>query len=210
MRFANRKQAGQELAQALEKYSGESQIIYALPRGGVVLGTEVAEYLHSPLDLIIVRKIGHPMNPEFAIAALTEEGDLIYTGGDSEEGWMEEQILQQKNEIERRRRLYSGTHRKVSPKGKCAIIVDDGIATGLTMRAAVRSIRSFQPREIVIAVPVAPPDVVMMLKKEVDEIIVLVDPKKGYLGAVGAYFDSFPQVSDDEVIDLLKTRGYGV
>ena len=204
--FRDREDAGNHLARELAKYRGENAVILALPRGGVVVGARIAEVLDLPLDIVVVRKIGHPDNPEYAVCAVDEGGTLLC---DEEavrtipKDWLEGEALREQNEALRRTRVYQAGRSKTEIEGKIAVLVDDGIATGLTVRAAIGSIKKQNPKKIIIAVPVAPHDVVMKLKKEADEVIVLLDPLD-FLGAVGAHYQYFPQVSDQEVIALLK------
>jgi predicted phosphoribosyltransferase len=177
-----------------------------LPRGGVVLGVEVAEALGLPLDLVIPRKIGHPFQPEYAIAAVAESGELASNDWEVKRvdpKWFREAVAREQQEARRRRQSYLGGRAMLAVAGKTAIIVDDGIATGLTMQAAIRDLRRAQPARLVVAVPVAPQDTIEKLKPEVDEVVVL-DGGEFYLGAVGAYYDHFPQTSDAEVVALLK------
>jgi len=205
--FRNRVDAGQQLGRALQKYAGDDVIVYALPRGGVVLGVEVAAALNAPLDLVIPRKIGHPLQPEYAIAAVAESGALAtneYEIGQVSPMWLEGAIAAEKDEARRRRQRYLGGRAIKSAKGRTAILVDDGIATGLTMRAAIGDVRNMQPARIVVAVPVAPLDTVDALRRDVDDVVT-VFTDSFYLGAVGAYYDDFPQVSDEEVVALLQS-----
>lgn len=207
MRFRDRKDAGQRLAQKLAaKHHGTDGIVYALPRGGVVLGAEIARHLDLPLDLLIARKIGHPHNPEYAIGAVTAGGDMVSNALEVQyiaREWYERRAAAERQEARRRSRVYRGDRPSLPADGKTAIIVDDGIATGLTMEAAIRAIRSQQPARLVIAVPVVPADTAAKLERAVDEVVAL-DVAADYLGAVGAYYDDFPQVSDEEVIALLR------
>ncbi len=204
--FIDRKDAGSRLAEKLSQYRGKNAVVLALPRGGVTIGYEVARALNLPLDIIVVRKIGHPTNPEYAICAVDNQGSLLCNEAEIksvDQNWLKEETLRQKNEALRRIKVYRGERIPKKISGKTAILVDDGIATGLTIRAAVQSIRRENPRELIIAIPVAPHEVIVELHKEADAVIVL-DDAEDYLGAVGAYYDSFPQVSDQEVIELLK------
>lgn len=206
--FADRKEAGKKLAEKLAAYRGKSAVVLALPRGGVVLGYEVAKALKLPLDIIAVRKIGHPNDPEYAIGAVGEYGNPIMheaEGAAIDQQWLSEETARQREEAQRRSRVYRGDKEAVNLEGKIAIIVDDGIATGFTMRIAVRSIKAQKPGKIVVAVPVAPPDSLRLLKEEgADEIIVLVPPEE-FMGAVGAHYKQFEQVEDAEVIKLLRS-----
>jgi putative phosphoribosyl transferase len=207
MRFRDRSDAGRKLAQALKKYQNQDGVIYALPRGGVVLGVEVARELGMPLDLLIPRKIGHPLQPEYAIGAVVETGEMICNQREVvrlDPQWLRQEVEAERQEARRRRELYLGGREPVSVKGKTAIILDDGIATGLTMEVAIRDARRREPARLIVAVPVAPPETAERLAREVDEFVLL-DHSPYYLGAVGAYYDHFAQVSDDEVVALLQS-----
>jgi predicted phosphoribosyltransferase len=204
--FKDRIEAGRKLAEALDTYKGKEVVVYALPRGGVPIGVEVASYLEAPLDLVITRKIGHPYSPEYAVAAVSEEGEVLYNEREKrnlEPAWFEAQIKEKREEARRRRRLYLGDRKPVPVEGKIAIVVDDGIATGLTLRVSILAVKNRRPAKLVVGVPVAPPDTVERLKKEVDEVVVVHLPDY-FLGAIGAYYDDFSQVSDDEVIQLME------
>lgn len=207
MRFRDRRDAGRRLAEALARRYGEVDgIVYALPRGGVVLGAEIAARLGAPLDLIIARKLGHPHNPEYAIGAVTEDGEVVANPRETAalpRDWLERRIESERQEAQRRHAVYLGGRPRFSPAGKTAIVVDDGIATGLTMQAAIRALQRQDPARIVVAVPVVPPDTAARLEREVDDLVAL-DIPDDYLGAVGAYYDEFPQVSDSEVVALLR------
>ncbi|MDH3513534.1 MAG: phosphoribosyltransferase family protein [Gammaproteobacteria bacterium] len=207
MRFRDRVDAGKQLALALKKYQNQNGVVYALPRGGVVLGVEVARVLKMPLDLLIPRKIGHPLQPEYAICAVVENGEMVCNQQEVvrvDPQWFQQQVDAERHEARRRREFYLGGRAPVPVEGKTAIIVDDGIATGLTMEAAIRDARRRQPARLVVAVPVAPPDTVERLSREVDEFVVL-DASPHYLGAVGAYYDHFLQVSDEDVNALMRS-----
>lgn len=204
--FRDRLDAGRQLAEALEKYrQDEDVVVYALPRGGIVPGAEISQELGAPLDLIITRKIGHPFNPEYAICAVAEQGEPICNEPELErvdKEWFEKALKEERAEAKRRRKVYLEDGEPVSAEGKTAIIVDDGIATGLTIRAAIKEVRRQKPRHVVVAVPVVPPDTAELLEEEADELVALEIPDV-YLGAVGAYYDNFAQVEDDEVIEAL-------
>lgn len=203
--FKNRKDAGEQLAGLLADYRGRNVVVYALPRGGVPLGHIVAEKLDAPLDLLIPRKIGHPINPEFAIAAVTEDNHVFY-GSNAvtvDDDWLQKEVEAEKSEAKRRRQTYLAGREPLSAKGKVSIIVDDGIATGLTMRAAIAQLRDQKPDKIIVAIPVVPPDSATMLREYADELVAVRTPEQ-YLGAVGAYYQDFPQVTDDEVVGLLR------
>ncbi len=205
MVFKNRIEAGRKLAKALERYRGGDVVVYALPRGGVVLGAEVARYLGAPLDLIIPRKIGHPLSPEYAIGAVTETGQPIWNKselGFTDLKWREDQVKAARQEARRRRVKYSAGLTVPEVEGKTAVIVDDGIATGLTMVAAIRDLLKRGPKSVVVAVAVAPESIQHDIADYADEYVVL-NVLPGYFGAIGAYYEDFPQVDDEEVRGLM-------
>jgi putative phosphoribosyl transferase len=207
VRFRDRVDAGRRLAALLGKYKNQNAVIYALPRGGIPVAVEVARVLNCPLDLIIVRKIGHPMNPEYALGAVAEDGFLVVNEEELarvDPEWFEAQMEKQKQEAKRRRELYLQDRKPIPARGKIAIIVDDGIATGSTMLVAVKKIKQEKPAKIVVAVAVSPKDTAERFAKEVDEFVAVTIPEI-FLGAIGYYYDDFSQVSDKEVIVLLKS-----
>lgn len=208
MIFKDRLEAGQRLAKVLEKYKRQKDtIILALPRGGVVVGFEVAKTLELPLDLVVPRKIGAPGNPEFAIGAITEEGEGIFNEavirdyGISKE-YIDKTVEEEKKEAQRRLKAYRGDRPPLNLVEKTVIIVDDGIATGLTMRAAIKSVKNKDPKKIVVAVPCGAKDSIDQIKQEVDEVVCLHAPI--FFGAVGAFYENFEQTTDEEVIELMK------
>ena|SRR3989338_8083690 len=208
MMFQNREDAGQQLAKRLERYRGTDTVVLALPRGGVVVGYKIAQALGLPLDIVVTRKIGHPANPEYAICAVDEKGTLLCDEAERElvnKDWLEKEVERQREEAERRVRAYRGKEEPVGIKGKTAIIADDGIATGLTMRLAVRAVQAQGPARVIVAVPVAPSEIVQKLKREVDELVVLL-PLEEFAGAVGAHYKEFKQVEDETVIRLLQSK----
>jgi predicted phosphoribosyltransferase len=205
--FRNRVDAARRLASALADLAGKDAIVLAIPRGGVVLGFEVARALGVPLDVIIPRKIGAPDNPELAIGAMTEDGTVIldqslvnYLG--VSEDYIKEESRRQRLEIERRLKLYRGNASYPNLKNRDVILVDDGIATGSTMKAALASVRKRGAKTIVIAIPVGPPSTIKELKKEADRVICLHTPESFY--AIGQFYDDFTQITDEEVKSLLK------
>jgi predicted phosphoribosyltransferase len=205
MRFKDRVDAGRRLAEALENYRGKDVVVYALPRGGVVLGYEIARALSAPLDLIITRKIGYPGNPECALCAISEEGGMICErSGISliSDDWLKSEAQKEMKEAKRRRETYLAGRQPLPAADKVAIVVDDGAATGLTLLLAVQVLRDRHPRKIMVAVPVASEDAVEKLREVADELVVLEVPP--YFEAVGAYYQQFPQLTDDEVIDLMR------
>ena len=208
MMFQNREDAGQQLAKMLERYRDTDAVVLALPRGGVVVGYEIAQALGLLLDIVVTRKIGHPSDPEYAICAVDEKGTLLCDEAGREsvgKEWLKGEAERQREEAERRVRAYRGKEEPANIKGKTVIIADDGIATGLTMRLAVMAVKAGMPKRVVVAVPVAPSEIVQKLKREVDELIVLLPPEE-FAGAVGAHYQEFKQVEDETVIRLLQSR----
>lgn len=209
MAFRNRSDAGRRLAKALSSYKGRHVVVLALPRGGVPVAAEVAAALDAPLDLILVRKIGVPTQPELAMGAVVdgiapivvrnqEVIELSGTTADEFDAAYAEELA----EIERRRQLYIGERARAEIAGQVVIVIDDGIATGATTRAALQAIRNRKPKELVLAVPVAPRDTITQLRQEVDALICLETPE--LFGAIGYFYQDFRQVSDEEVVATLK------
>ena len=202
--FKNREEAGKQLARRLKNYAKKDVVVYALPRGGVVVGAEVAQALQAPLDILTARKIGHPDFPEFAIAAVSQDG---YVVKDEEavlsigEDKFDELLEDAQVEAERRHNLYLKGIPVPDVAGKIAIIVDDGLATGLTIRAAISDLRLRKPKKIILAVPVAPDILVTAMMDEVDDFVCLY-PDPNFV-AIGGYYDEFSQISDEKVIELL-------
>ena len=209
-RFPTREEAGHQLAEKLSTMKLENPLVLALPRGGVPVAFEVAKALKAPLDLILVRKIGVPWQPELAAAAVVdgEHPDLVLNdrvmsmlGINRAE--IEKLMKQQLAEIERRRGLYMGGRAPQTVEGRTAIVIDDGIATGTTVRAALTALRRRKPKRLVLAVPVAAQETVAELKPEVDDLVCLQQPEPFY--AIGQFYADFHQVSDDEVIGLMRS-----
>lgn len=207
MTYINRQDAGQRLAQALRRFRNRDTVVLALPRGGVVLGAEVAKVLSAPLGLVLVRKIGHPSYPEYAIGAIAEDEEPLYTKDELlrvDGVWLNSAVVTAKRLISHRRELYYGDD-FTPPElaDKTVILVDDGIATGLTMKAAVRAMRNKHVKRVIVAVPIAPKDSTDELEIIADEVIALENPDD-FLGAVGSYYKDFEQVDDEEVGELLR------
>lgn len=206
--FKNRQDAGRQLAERLLRYRDERPVVLALPRGGVPVGYEVAVTLDAPLDIVVVRKLGAPGQPELAIGAVVDgddpqsvlNPDLMRLLDVSEE-YLAREVDRQLWEIRRRERLYRGDRPHARVEGRTAIVVDDGIATGASMRAALRGLRRAGPARLVLAVPVAPPDTVEALRAEVDDLVCLSTPEP--FMAVGQHYEDFSQPTDEEVIELL-------
>lgn len=205
MYFVNRVDAGRKLAKLLQKYRGQNGVVLALPRGGVPVAAEIARALQMPLDLVTARKVGHPGNQEYAIAAVTETGELAVNPDEVAEvdpGWFDRAVAAQREEARRRHERYIGDRPAIPVAGRIAIVVDDGVATGLTMRAAIMQTRKRKPGKLVLAVPVAPRDTAESLGQIVDEFIAC-DVPAMFMGAVGAYYQDFSQTTDEEVTALL-------
>ena len=207
--FADRTEAGRRLAEQLKRFEDQEPVVLALPRGGVPVAYEVARALKAPLDLVLVRKIGAPFQPELAIGAVVdgERPELavnrdVVTEYRIPESYLESERQRQLEEIERRRQLYLAGRPRVPVRDRTAIVIDDGIATGATMEAALLATRRAGPKRLVLAVPVAPPDTLERLRPEVDEVVCLMVP--AFLGAIGSFYRDFRQLEDDEVIDLLQ------
>jgi putative phosphoribosyl transferase len=208
MKFADREAAGRLLASKLAHLKDREPVVLALPRGGVAVGFEIARALGAPLDIVLVRKIGVPWQPELALGAVTDgpspetfiDEDLARALG-IPEGYAQEETARQLQEIERRRATYCAGRPPADVAGRTAIVVDDGIATGATMRVALRAVRRRNPAHLVLAAPVAAPETLAQLSKEADEAISL----KTFImvGAIGFYYRDFHQMSDEEVTDLL-------
>jgi len=208
-RFRDRRDAGRQLARALMRYKGaKDTIVLALPRGGVVIGYEVSLLLRLPLDVLVVRKLGTPLNPELAMGALAETGyrhlntDVITTYGVTVEQ-LEEEVGRQQEEIHRRIEKYRGGRPLPPLKGQTVIVVDDGIATGATFYASLAALRTAKVARVVAAVPVAPPEASRELNRKVDEAVILQTP--AWFFSISQFYESFPQVEDEEVLACLET-----
>ena len=209
MSFRDRIEAGRKLVTALAAYRDQHPVVLALPRGGVPVAAEVASALKAPLDLILVRKIGVPTQPELAMGAVVDGAepiivrneDVIGLTGISESDF---RVVcdSELTEIERRRQRYLGTRPRAEVTARTAIVVDDGVATGATTRAALQATRRRKPKRLVLAVPVAPTDTLSALRSDADDVVCLEDHE--FFGAIGFYYRDFRQVSDEEVIKILE------
>jgi len=205
--FKDRRDAGTQLAERLKEYIGqENMLVLALPRGGVVTGVEIANRLKAPLDVLIVRKIGHPWQPELAVGAISETGCIVYnedvvasTGVTKD--YLRGEAARQREEIARRQQLYRGGQKLMGLRGKTVILVDDGVATGATMKAAVETLKR-QQVGIIVAVPVAPSYTAAELQRMVD-VFVCLDIPEDFM-SVGSYYEDFRQVTDADVTQLLR------
>jgi putative phosphoribosyl transferase len=205
MMFADRVEAGRRLADALGHLNHEDVVVLGVPRGGVEVAVEVARAHGWPLDIVIPRKVGAPMNPELGLGAIAEgvrvlDDRMIRQLGVTED-YLEQEVAAQEEEIGRRTEAYRKGREAVSVSGKVAVVVDDGVATGGTAAAALRWARAQGASRVVLAVPVAPREAVTRLSKEADEVVSLAIPEPFF--AVGQWYESFPQTSDREVVDLL-------
>lgn len=207
--LTDRTQAGRFLAQRLEHLRPDGALVLALPRGGVPVGFEIARSLAAELDVLLVRKLGAPGHPEYAIGAIVDgdQPQMVLTpeAADilkSSPGWLERERDRQLAELGRRRQAYVGSRAQSAIEGRCVIIVDDGVATGATVSAAISGIRKARPARIVLAVPVAPKDTARHLEQLADECIVLATPEP-FL-SVGRQYRDFSEISDAEVVRLLS------
>jgi predicted phosphoribosyltransferase len=209
--FRDRTEAGRMLADRLKKYAGKPDVIVlALPRGGVPVAYEVARALHAPLDVFVVRKLGIPGHEELAMGAVATGGvrvlnDQAVRGLGIPEYVIDAVANWERQELQRRERLYRGDRPPPDVRGKTVILVDDGLATGSTMLAAVQALRQQGPARIVVAVPVASPDTCELLKAYVDEVVCAATPEPFY--AVGLWYQDFSQTTDEEVRELLAQSG---
>jgi len=207
-RFANRTEAEKLLAQAALKLRLSNPVVYALPRGGVPVAAQVADALHAPLDVLFVRKIGLPREPELALGAVVDGENPVTVWNDDvvEMAGLPPARLDalqsaQLATLERRRALYSGSIAHVDPAGRTAIVVDDGLATGATARAALRALRSRRAARVVLAIPVAPTQAIVAFRHEADDIVCLI--QSAWFSGVGAFYDDFGETTDADVIEIL-------
>jgi predicted phosphoribosyltransferase len=200
--FHDRTEAGRKLAAALTEFKGEDLIILAIPRGGVVVASEVAKVLGAPLDIVVTRKIEAPGEPEYALGAITQEGNVVMDRqaveslGATKE-YLDSQVKKKREEVNERMKKFRGDAPYPDLEGKVVIIVDDGIATGSSVGAAVMSVKKRKPKEIVVAVPVAPKEAVETLEGDGNRVICLETPDP-FL-AIGEFYGAFDQVGDEEV-----------
>jgi putative phosphoribosyl transferase len=206
--FADRQDAGRRLAERLVHVRDGRPVVLGLPRGGVPVAAVVAESLHAPLDVLVVRKIGAPHQPELAMGAVTNGANPMYVLNEDvvrmlgvTNQFLEGAIARELDEVKRRQNLYRSGRPPIDIAGDTAIVIDDGIATGATVRAGLRSLRARSPHKLVLAVPVAPPESIEMLSREVDDLVCLHAPDDFY--AVGQFYHNFEQTTDEQVIRAL-------
>lgn len=211
MRFRDRFDAGRRLAAELTEFAGRPDVlVLAIPRGGVVVGFEVARLLRFPLDVFIVRKIGAEHMPELAVGALASGGvqlidDSILRAVKMSQESVDRIIARERTELERRESVYRGTRSPAEVQGKTVLLIDDGVATGASMRVAIAALRRRAPAQIVVAVPIVDLSVVPVLAGEADGVIAVSTPS--HLGAVGEWYAEFDQTTDEEVVELLRRAG---
>ena len=204
MRFSNRDEAAALLAERLVAYKGTNPLILGVPRGAVPMARIVADALGGELDVVLVRKLRAPEQPELAIGAVDEAGTVLKGRYFfvADEDYVRQEIETQREIIRARRRMYGGAAKAVNPTGRIVVIVDDGIATGSSMLAAIRSVRARSPQKIIVAIGVAPPQSLVQIQAEADEVVCLYAPADLY--AVGQFFDDFSEVTDEMVVAALS------
>lgn len=207
MRFANRQQAGRLLAQKLKKMKLQNCVVVGIPRGGIVVAKEIAGQLKCPFTAIVTRKLTAPHNKEYALGAINENRDVV---GDEKEfmeagkEWVELEIEKQYGEIQRRKKMYGLDKGHKKFLGKTVILVDDGIATGHTMKAAILEVRRFKPKRLLVASPIIPDSTYNAFAKEAEVVALSIPSEREELGAISLYYEEFPQVEDEEVIETLS------
>ena len=204
MYFIDRIDAGKQLSEKITINRPENTLVLALPRGGVPLALEISKKHALPLDVIHAKKLVHPLQSEFAIGAIAEKGEpLLNEDVEIEQKWIDQEAIRVQEEIARRRELYNAFLVQQTLTGKDIILVDDGIATGMTMFAAIEALKKQQPNKITVAVPIITKDTYYQLQSIVDQIL-YIDVPQQFLGAVGAYYQQFPQITDKEIQTMLK------
>jgi len=206
MPFRNRDEAARQLAEHLRGYKGKNPLVLAIPRGAVPMARVVADALDGEVDVVLVRKLGAPGNPEFAVGSVDESGwayiaDYAASAG-ADERYLEGEKQRQLNVMRQRRAQYTAARPPIDPAGRIVIVIDDGLATGATMISALHALREKRPQKLIAAVPVSPPDTLHKVEKLADEVICLEAPD--HFMAVGQFYLEFPQVEDDEVVRLLS------
>ena len=201
MYFRNRTEAGQLLAKKLKHYKGQPGVVLAVPRGGVPVAYEVARELELPLELILTKKIGHPMNREYAIGAASLNDYFVLPHDQVSDDYIREELARIRGKLRLMHAIFTGDKDPVSLAGKTVLVIDDGIATGNTLLGTIQLLRKSKPGRIILAVPVASALAVEKLSKQADEVVALIIPEEFY--GVGAFYENFSQVSDDEVLEYM-------
>lgn len=204
MRFLGRLDAGEQLSKHIKITHPESTVVLGLPRGGIPLGLIIAENHNVPFDIVLAKKLVHPNYPEVAIGAIAEDGEpLLNPQFTLQDKWIDQEVIRVEEENKRRRELYDNYLEHQSLEGKDVILVDDGIATGMTMFAAIQAVKDKNPRHITVAVPIIPKETYYALEKQVDNISYVEVPNH-FLGSVGAYYRQFSQLLDEEIVEMIK------
>ena len=204
--FLDREDAAAQLMEHLQDYWQHTGIVLALPRGGVPVGRYIADHLQWPLDVVVVKKIGHPLNPEYAVGAVSLKGYAVNKHLNLPQDYIAEEVNRLNEVIREKYKLYTGSYEPVEVSGKIVLLVDDGMATGSTVLGAIDLLRKQNPREIVVAVPVASTEAYRKVARKADKVICLSTPED--FQAVGQYYRDFSEVTDEEVIALLQRNGY--
>jgi len=202
----DRIEAGMLLSDKLMKYQNTNTVVLAVPRGGVPVGYVIAKRLNLPLDIVLSKKIPHPLNKEFAIGAVSMDSMTLDEHLNIPENYIEEEIIRLRKSLQEKYKLYMGNREPIDIKGKNVIVVDDGIATGNTLLASIEMLRKRNPSKIIVAVPVIPNDTVAKFQKKADELIYLMAPM--YFRGVGGFYEEFEQVEDEEVIRQLSDANF--